>query len=515
MATSAAGLAALALFVLVLGYWVPLRVRQRQELAEARVDDRFSAGLRVLAVAARGPVPASGAATPEPLAAGLLTTGAEPVAQVAGLLEMAAGSRPAAAGAGSRSAREETPMAQAQDAARSSRRALLEARAQRARRRAAVTLLLFVATAGAWAAVPFTTLLWYGALVPTVLLVGVLALGRAAASAARRSDLRWAAELRAAERRALHARALAAGGPRAPRNRVRVTGRAVHGSSTMTQMIPRVDAPGAGRPTKADGVEAGGAVAGGMGGAVAGGSGAAVTEGSGAAVTGGSGTTVSGLGAAMAGGSVAAAVAGGPSASGSAGGGPADAGAPRATSGALSSVAVRSAAARAQLALYTQPASVVHASSAVQPASDTQPGSRAVPASADVVVPVSASPADVGAPAPGTAWEPRPVPLPTYVTKPAAPRREPRPLTGATPAVSTGWSSSPWQRVDDAGEEVGEANTSWSLGVTQSAALGPTATPAPASAGATDPVATPEPRPKTETLGLPLEQILARRRAAG
>ncbi|MCL1869321.1 MAG: hypothetical protein FWF90_02780 [Promicromonosporaceae bacterium] len=363
MATSAAGIAALALFVLVLGYWVPLRVRQRDQLAAARVEDRFSGGLRVLTVGASGMIPRPvRASLPAPDAtAGLLTMAADPVRV------------PVPA---TRSAREETEMPQIP--ARSSRLAMLEERAQRARRRLTITLVLLLATVGTWTAVAVTPLLWPAALAPTALLVMVLALGRAAAAAARRADARWAAERRAAERRALQQRALAAGGPRAPRNRARVTGRAVRGSSAMTQMIPAV---------KIQVIE-------------------------------------------------------------------------------------------------------------------------------EVTAPAPAAEAPVEAPPTGTAWEPRPVPLPTYVTKPPAPRREPRPLTGPTPAVSTGWSTSPSLRAGETPEVVGEATTSWSLGATQDAALGPTATPAPATAH-DDPMAVEEPRPRTETLGLPLEQILARRRAAG
>ena len=231
MESSAAGLAAFALFVLVLGYWVPQRVRHRQELADARIDDRFSGNLRVLAVTAGSvPVTVPAVAAPAPVET-------PPV----GLLTMAARPDPVKVPVPvARSAREETPMAEPKAAARSSRLALLELRAKRARRRLTLTLLLLLATLAVWAAVPLTSLLWFAAIPPTALLVVVLLLGRAAAVRARRDDARWAAECRAAERRALQARALAAGGPRAPRNRARVTGRAVRGSSAMTQMIPRV-----------------------------------------------------------------------------------------------------------------------------------------------------------------------------------------------------------------------------------------------------------------------------------
>ncbi|WP_425956067.1 hypothetical protein [Xylanimonas sp. McL0601] len=411
MESSAAGLAALALFVLVLGYWVPQRVRQRQQLAESRIEDRFSGSLRVLAVAAGSvPLPVPGVDVPA-------LAGPAP----AGLLTMAAGPQPLKVPVhAGRSAREETPMAEPQVTARPSRLELLEERAKRARRRLTITLFLLLATVAVWAAVPLTPLLWFAGIAPTALLVVVLLLGRAAAVRARRADARWAAERRAAERRALQARALAAGGPHAPRNRARVTGRAVRGSSAMTQMIPRVAV-----------------------------------------------TVVEGVAKEV----VRAAVSdGGASEHSTADGG--------------------------------------EASSSPAPAgAGTPPDAVARPQ----------------VPVPGAPWEPRPVPLPTYVTKAAAPRREPLPLSGATPVVSTGWSSSPWQRLEDAGERVGEANTSWSLGATQAAALGQTTTPAPASGSVAasdaaeggDPLVAEEPRPRTETLGLPLEQILARRRAVG
>ncbi|QAY63558.1 hypothetical protein ET495_10205 [Xylanimonas allomyrinae] len=347
MESQASGLAALVLFVLVLGYWVPRKVRARQELADARSDDRFSDSMRILAVATVG--------TPAPAA---------PLPSV-GLLTMAASPGPVKVPVpATRSAREETPMAEPQATARTTRLELLELRAKRARRRLTLTLVLLTATAATWAAVSLTPLLWYAGLAPTALLGVVLVLGRAAAATARRADARWVAERRAAERRAVQARALAAGGPRAPRNRARVTGRAVHGSSTMTTMIPRVTV------TVVDGE---------------------AEEG---------GTT--------------------------------------------------------------------HAPTAAAHERDSEPQTRAeTPAptrTAAAEGTASERTASEGAAGAGGAWEPRAVPLPTYVTKPAAPRREPRPLTASQPAVSTGWSTSPWRRIENPAEEVGEATTSWSLG---------------------------------------------------
>ncbi|PZR54203.1 hypothetical protein DNL40_04560 [Xylanimonas oleitrophica] len=427
METPAAGLAALALFVLVLGFWVPQRVQHRQQLLDSRAEDRFSGGLRVLAVAAD-----AGFRVPEAPA-----LGRGPVM----LLDVADGgpgaARPSSGlpqlPAGSGSGRGESSMVEPKAAeGRTPRLTVLELRAQRARRRLTLTLALLVASAAVWALAATTSLPWFAGLVPTALLVAVLVLGRVAAVQARKADARWEAERRAAQRRALEARALAAGGPRAPRNHVRVTGRAVHGSTALTQMIPR----------------------------------ARVVDGKAEAP----------------------------------GSAPASRPTPRVQG-------------TAEAARTEQPAEA--------PSSGTAEAQPAEP---------PAERATSTAPEPGAAWEPRPVPLPTYVTKPEAPRPEPKPISGTTPAVSTGWSTSPWQRVEDKGEDVAEATTSWSLGATQDAALGQTATPAPHRAatslgeqGVAEAVIEAlsadsepyEPRVKTETLGLPLDQILARRRAAG
>jgi hypothetical protein len=285
------------------------------------------------------------------------------------------------------------------DTARASRLAQLERRAARARRRLLLTLVLVLGTAVAWVLVAIGTVGWYAGAAPSVLLLAVLITGSVAARAGRRADAHWTAERRTAERRAAQARTLANGGPYAPRNRARVTGHAVHGSSTHTQMIPRVAVAAAPAELPAT---------------------ATLAE-------------------------------------REDGGGVAEDQAP------------------------AEPRPSVEAP-AETPATDDAPA---------VDVPPARRP--IG----GEPWVPVPVPLPTYVTKPAAPRREPRPLTGATPAVAA--------RLQD----------------TMNRALGATTTPARADATAGEtPSGTPvpagdEPRPRTETLGLPLDQILARRRAAG
>ncbi|NOV97386.1 hypothetical protein [Isoptericola halotolerans] len=364
METSPAGLAALALFVLWLGYWVPQRVRHRQQLADAQLDDRFSGGLRVLAVADGG--------SDRARAGGRRKEGAMRQSDRASAVT---GSVPPTG------ARAAGPPSGATPRVRTQRLAVLERRAARARRRFLVTLGLVLVTAGAWAAVGLGYLVWWGAMVPTALLAAVLLLGRFAVLAARRSDARWRAERRAEQQRATQERTLAHGGPYAPRNRARITGRAVHPSDTSTGMIPRV------RPATAGQAE------------------------------------------------------------------PAERG-----------------------ATHREAETSV-------PAGDTRTGD------ADDTEPVREAPGD---PRPSTEpWEPVPVPLPTYVTKPAAPRREqattvPTHETRAAPpgavptaeAPSTGERPGPDER-HEGGRELEE------------------------------------PRPRTETLGLPLEQILARRRAAG
>ncbi|MFD2793490.1 hypothetical protein ACFS27_08000 [Promicromonospora vindobonensis] len=112
----------------------------------------------------------------------------------------------------------------------------------------------------------------------------------------------------------------------------------------------------------------------------------------------------------------------------------------------------------------------------------------------------------------GRAWDPVPVPLPTYVTKPAAPQRQ----HAALPTSSTAHK----------GTTAPTGSASTSSGTGRQVSAGPAAAPpsvpvsGAAPAGA-DPVAEDEllrgepPRMKSETLGKPLEEILARRRAAG
>lgn len=377
MDKSAAGVAALALFVLWLGFWVPHLLRHREDLVASRLDDRFSGGLRVLAVA-DGPVGVSGTA------GGGSGTGSAPL--------LMAG-RSTGTGGGERAMRQvqhdgalvRRPATGAVSADRVSRLAQLERRAARARRRLVLTLLLLLVSVVAWALVAFQVVHWYVAAVPSAFLAVVLVLGRIAVVAGRRSDARWAAAARAARQQATQARALANGGPYVPRNRARVTGHAVQSSATRTQMIPRVSAADIRRAAAAEK--------------------ASTRDGSGPDLAG-----------------------------------------PDVTS---------------------------------PDAADPTP--VAEPAMTIIEEPgAGASRSGIG----GEAWDPVPVPLPTYVTKPMAPRREPRPLSGATPVAAS--SSAP---------QAGDSGRS--------------------DAAREELMAADPPRPATETLGLPLEQILARRRAAG
>ncbi len=109
----------------------------------------------------------------------------------------------------------------------------------------------------------------------------------------------------------------------------------------------------------------------------------------------------------------------------------------------------------------------------------------------------------------GRAWDPVPVPLPTYVTKPAAPQRQPAALPPSSTA-SKGSTTPSGPTATAPGRPTGTG-----------AGLPPSVPVSGSAPAASDPVAEDElmrgepPRMKSETLGKPLEEILARRRAAG
>ncbi|WP_369369873.1 hypothetical protein AB1046_13785 [Promicromonospora sp. Populi] len=89
----------------------------------------------------------------------------------------------------------------------------------------------------------------------------------------------------------------------------------------------------------------------------------------------------------------------------------------------------------------------------------------------------------------GRAWDPVPVPLPTYVTKAAAPQRQPAALPPSIPPSIKG--------------------------PTTAGGSGAVSAPSGSEPVADESLQGEPPRTKSETLAKPLEEILARRRAAG
>ncbi|ARK04662.1 hypothetical protein B8281_07895 [Cellulosimicrobium sp. TH-20] len=405
---SASGIVALAVFLLWVGFYVPHRVRHRQQLLDARTDDRFSGSLRVLAVAGPGgggfdrwDARLDGVTTVAAIASGPAGAGGRPLLGAAGTQSRSEGRThdeegTHAMGSTVSASPSRGAPPRRQPASEQSRLELLERRAAAARRRLALTVVLLLATLGVWVVVALGLVPWWTGVVPTAFLGLVLVLGRRAVLAAQRSDAAWLAERRAAARAA---RGAVLGAPPAPRGaRPRVTGRAVHGSQVSTQMIPRV--------TPQDLARANAAAS-------------------------------------------------------------ADAGAPTTTGASSRERATASGPAEG-------PASEEPAPAADDPttARETTP-----------VVEVEA--VDAERVPTGRAWDPVPVPPPTYTMKPTAPRREPAPLTDddvVSPTVPA--------RV----EPVVAAET---------------------RSGAPAPAAGDERKPSTETLGLDLNEILARRRAAG
>jgi len=432
---SASGIVALAVFLLWLGFFVPHRVRHRQQLLEARTEDRFSGSLRVLAVAGPG--------------GGALDRWDATLDGVAGVPALAAGQGGGSGGGraallgGGGAGEQDRPAGRTHDEEGShamgsidtaspsraparpespSRLALLERRAAAARRRLALTVVLLLASVAVWVVAALGHVPWWAGVVPTAVLVAVLVLGRRAVVAAQRSDAAWLADRRAAAR---VARGTVLGAPPAPRGaRPRVTGRAVHGSQVSTQMIPRVT--------------------------------------------------------------------------------PKD-------------LAPANAAATADNQARSS-ATATGARERVTPASTTSDAVSGPeePASPPVAAP-GASDADAPAPgrdepvaeeaehvASGRAWDPVPVPPPTYTMKPSAPRREPAPLTADDVASPT--------RAGAAAASSVSTSTAGGAPARQEA----TASGTPdGAAGAPAPADGDERKPRTETLGLDLNEILARRRAAG
>lgn len=236
-----AGPAALVVVGLWIAYLVPHKLRHRQQLLESRTDDRFSDALRVLAVT--GPEGSGRRRRAE--VAGGVRQDCGPVEKRAGLLTPGTGNRLATTERGG--AEVDRPHGTQDrigaDAAR--RAAQLQAahaaatarRGAAARRRGALAGVLLAATVVGWVVAGVTALGVLAGLVPTVLLAGVLGLGRRAVVQGHLAEDEWQRRIDEATA-PLRERAARPG-------RKGAAGRAVHPSLTETQAIERVraDAP--------------------------------------------------------------------------------------------------------------------------------------------------------------------------------------------------------------------------------------------------------------------------------
>ncbi|ROR73406.1 hypothetical protein EDD31_1784 [Bogoriella caseilytica] len=165
----------LALALLLLGYLVPHLTHARQLVLDSRVEDRFSAGLRVLDhhvarhphSSGRGPA----LHTPSPEA---------PMTSPRLAARGTAGSAPAGVGESAR----------ALAAARARRAARRANRVAAARRRLILTAALLLVSVASWTAVGLTALAWTMAAIPTALVAAVLIQGRRVAIQGQQTDRR-------------------------------------------------------------------------------------------------------------------------------------------------------------------------------------------------------------------------------------------------------------------------------------------------------------------------------------
>lgn len=199
-----------ALGLVLLGYLVPHLVRSREELAQSRVDDRFSATLRVVA-----------------------TTGSP--RRVRGGQYHETATRPYLHGPrrGTEAREVERPTTRAERnalearrmaAQRAARAARISRRRAAARRRLVLTVVLLGLSLVGWLTAAATTVTVIAGILPTLLLAGVLVTGRQAARSAERNN--------AADRVAMTGLAL-----HAP-----VRARAEHEQSVETEAPPAVAA---------------------------------------------------------------------------------------------------------------------------------------------------------------------------------------------------------------------------------------------------------------------------------
>lgn len=233
---------------MVVGLWiaylVPHKLRHRQQMLESRTDDRFSEALRVLAVT--GPEGSGRRRRAE--VPGIPRTDCGPVDKRTGLLTPSRGARivPTDRGGtlvdrphgtqervGADAARR-TAQLHAAHAAASARRGAA------ARRRGLLAGLLAAATVAGWVVVGVSSLGALAGVVPSVLLAGVVGLGRRAVVQGQAAKAEW--QRRIAEASAPLRQREARPGRQA------AAGRAVRPSMTDTQAITRVradaEAPG-------------------------------------------------------------------------------------------------------------------------------------------------------------------------------------------------------------------------------------------------------------------------------
>ncbi|GEA89738.1 hypothetical protein CCE01nite_36870 [Cellulomonas cellasea] len=254
------GVVVLAMTTLWIAYLVPHKLRYRQQLLESRADDRFSGALRVLAVTG----PRGREARRDAEAAARAGAGADcgPTTEKrAGLLTPSRGVPLLTAGRGGGTAVDRPHGTQDRISADAARRAAqrraahaaaVARRGAAARRRAVLALALLVATAAGWTVVGLTAVTVVAGIVPSVLLTGVLVLGRRAVLAGRAADAEWeqrrheappvtgAVPLVRNPPAAAPARG-AAGPSTAPAGRGSgVKGRAVHPSDAHTEVFSRI-----------------------------------------------------------------------------------------------------------------------------------------------------------------------------------------------------------------------------------------------------------------------------------
>lgn len=236
------GFVAIALAGLWIAYLVPQRLRYRQQLLDSCVEDRFSGELRVLRVAGAWSAAHDGRDDATGHDAIRSTGRIHPVRALPGPETTTQGPTAGPERGGRtmdrpHAGRDRTVADAARHTAaeHAARAAYLARRAAAARRRAALTGVLLLAVLAGWGSVAVGALGLAAGVVPSALLVGVLALGRRAVLAGARADARWAAGegARPPVADAVRAARSASAAPR-------VVGRAVHPSEATTEVMARL-----------------------------------------------------------------------------------------------------------------------------------------------------------------------------------------------------------------------------------------------------------------------------------